>query len=944
METLSRLPDLVRFCGAPTNAQARSRAYQILNQQILADSRVRGTGVIDRSGRVILATEPPLTGLDLSYHPYVREGMLGRAAISDVHFAESVLGNPPTVAYLAPIQGSDGKLCGLAALWLRAEAVWSIARTSNELAGKGSFGVLFDRDGVRIAHTFNQDIVFHPAGRLDSLTINALVAEGRFGEHTRELLTDVRSFPEQFERARAARLDPGTFRGFAPVNQKWNYGVGRRLSSVSWTAFYMIPEESLLAQIADATRSKTLMIGGMMAIVMLGGALFAATIVAPIGALTGATESLAKGDFSARVSAARTDEIGRLGAGFNAMAERIETQSIALETAREEMERRVAERTADLARLETRFRAVVESAPSGMVMVGQDGKIVLVNREIERLFGYGREELLGQPVELLVPRAVQERHPGLRTGFMANPETRAMGSGRDLFGRRKDGQEIPVEIGLNPIETEDGVFVLASVIDLSARKRAEARFRTVVESAPSGMMMVGRDGKIVLVNREIERLFGYDRQELLGQPVELLVPRSLQGRHPGLRSGFMAKPETRAMGSGRDLFGRRKDGHEIPVEIGLNPIETEDGLFVLASVVDLSARKRAEARFRTVVESAPSGMVMIGRDGKIVLVNQEIERLFGYDREELLGQGIEMLVPLGVRESHPGLRTDFFARPEARVMGAGRDLFGRRKDGMEIPVEIGLNPIESEEGLFVLASVVDISARKKSEEELRRSNEELERFAYVASHDLQEPLRTVTSYVQLLARRYRDRLDQDGLEFIDFAVDGSKRMQRLIEDLLAFSRLGTRGAALVETDIAAVVDRAFESVRATANDTHATLTRDSLPVVMSDPAQIEQVFTNLISNALKFHGDRAPVIHVSATRAGAFWAFRVRDNGIGIEPEYFERIFIIFQRLHTRQEYPGTGIGLAICKKIIERHGGRIGVESSPDQGTTFVLTLRALS
>src|SRR6266487_2371173 len=281
---------------------------------------------------------------------------------------------------------------------------------------------------------------------------------------------------------------------------------------------------------------------------------------------------------------------------------------------------------------EARFRAMVESAPHGVVMVDGSGEIEIVNRETERLFGYTREELLGRPIEQLVPDRFRERHPGFRAAYFAKPETRPMGAGRDLFGRRKDGSEIPVEIGLNPIETDEGLFVLASVVDISARKRAEARFRVAVESSPNGMVMIDRGGKIVLVNRETERLFGYAREALLGQPIERIVPTRFRERHPEFRTAYFADPQARAMGAGRDLFGRRKDGTDIPVEIGLNPIETDEGLFVLASVVDISARKRAEARFRVAVESSPNGMVMIDRGGKIILVNREIERLFGYAR------------------------------------------------------------------------------------------------------------------------------------------------------------------------------------------------------------------------------------------------------------------------------------------------------------------------
>jgi light-regulated signal transduction histidine kinase (bacteriophytochrome) len=273
---------------------------------------------------------------------------------------------------------------------------------------------------------------------------------------------------------------------------------------------------------------------------------------------------------------------------------------------------------------------------------------------------------------------------------------------------------------------------------------------------------------------------------------------------------------------------------------------------------------------------------------------------------------------------------------------AGRDLFGRRKDGGEIPVEIGLNPIETGEGLFVLASVVDISPRKRAEEELRRSNDELERFAYVASHDLQEPLRTVTSYMQLLSRRHRDQLSGDAVEFIDFAVAGAKRMQRLIQDLLAFSRVGTRGGSLVSIDANSVMTSVVGNLKAAINESDAVVTSDSLPSVLADPGQLEQLLTNLVGNALKFRGAETPQVHVGVRREGRFARFSIRDNGIGVDSQFFDRIFVIFQRLHGRDDYPGTGVGLAVCKKIVERHGGRIWVDSVPGAGATFHFTLIA--
>lgn len=248
-------------------------------------------------------------------------------------------------------------------------------------------------------------------------------------------------------------------------------------------------------------------------------------------------------------------------------------------------------------------------------------------------------------------------------------------------------------------------------------------FRHIVESAPNAIVLVGRDGRIVLVNAQTERSFGYNRNELVGQLIELLVPERFRAAHPGHRAGFFASPSERSMGAGRDLYGLRKDGREFPVEIGLNPIQ---GGLVLASIIDISERKRAEERFRRVVESAPNAMVMVGQDGRITLVNAQTEKLFGYTREELIGQSVDVLVPERFRSMHAGYRASFFSAPSVRAMGAGRDLFGLHKDGHEFPVEIGLNPIQSEEGSMVLVSTIDITERKRAEESTRRLMQELQ--------------------------------------------------------------------------------------------------------------------------------------------------------------------------------------------------------------------------
>jgi PAS domain S-box-containing protein len=717
------------------------------------------------------------------------------------------------------------------------------------------------------------------------------------------------------------------------------------------------------------------------------------------------------------------------------------------------------------ARADELQRLVVEAAPNAMLMIDRGRRIVLVNRAAEHLFGYSRSELVGERIELLVPQRYRAEHPAHVEGFHAQPKARAMGAGRELFGQRKDGTEVPIEIGLNPIATSDGLFTLASIIDITERQKAQERFRLVVEAAPNAMLMIDLEQRITLVNRRTEDLFGYHRGELLGKPIDMLVPQRYRDNHPMHVKGFQGSPKARAMGGGRDLFGRRKDGTEVPVEIGLNPIETPDGFSTLASIIDVTERKRAEERFRLVVEAAPNAMLMIDKCRRITLVNQRTEDLFGYDRTDLLGQPIELLVPQRFREEHPAHVGAFFSAPRARAMGAGRELFGRRQDGTEVPIEIGLNPIETPEGLFTLASIIDISERRRAEAaherlaaiveysddaiiskapdgtivswnhgaeqlfgyaaeealgqpvfmlvpdrlrneegklldqiqrderlnhfetirrrkdgseldvsvrlspiknnagevigessimrditelkrrdtELQRSNAELEQFAYVASHDLQEPLRMVANYTELLAQRYRGKLDEKADKYIHYASDGARRMQRLVADLLEYSRVGSQGKSLLPVDANAVLVSVLDSLQALIGGANATVEHGALPLVLADEVQLRQVFQNLISNAIKFRSAAAPHVTVKATAASGRWLFSVADNGIGLDMKHAARIFQMFQRLHELGRYEGSGIGLAIAKRIVERHGGSIWVESQIGAGTTFCFSLKCV-
>jgi len=599
---------------------------------------------------------------------------------------------------------------------------------------------------------------------------------------------------------------------------------------------------------------------------------------------------------------------------------------------------------------ELTFQVIVESTPNAIVLVNKEGKIAYVNNQTEKLFGYSRTELVGQMVERLIPKRYHENHSGFRNIFFVSPTVRAMGAGRELFAIRRDGTEFPIEIGLNPVVTVDGTLVLASIIDISERKKAEERFRLVVESAPNAMILVNKEGTITLVNNQTEKLFGYERKELIGVRLEVLIPERFRKQHPGHRNNFFSLPSVRAMGAGRELFGVRKDGSEIQVEIGLNPIETGEGQMVLASVIDITERKKAEERFRLVVESAPNAMILVNHEGVITLVNYQTEKLFGYDRLELIGTKLEMLIPERFRKHHPGHRNMFFTSPSVRAMGAGRELFGVRKNGTEIQVEIGLNPIETDEGQMVLASIIDITERKIQEaslikqKELEIKNKELEQFAYLASHDLQEPLRTVSNYIETIEEDYGEQLDGQANNYLKIIGTATKRMSTLVRALLDFSHLG-RNKNLVEADCKKIVQNALSDLENLIKTTGTTVCIDELPTLNVYETELRLVFQNLISNAIKFRrpGTKHEV-HIGCEKMDGEWRFSVKDNGIGIGSQYFERIFYIFQRLHPDDEFEGHGIGLANCKKIVELHGGKIWIDSTLGSGSIFYFTIPNLN
>jgi PAS domain S-box-containing protein len=368
-------------------------------------------------------------------------------------------------------------------------------------------------------------------------------------------------------------------------------------------------------------------------------------------------------------------------------------------------------------------------------------------------------------------------------------------------------------------------------------------------------------------------------------------------------------------------------------------------------LMDITERRRFEESIRMlayIVESSDDAIISKTLGGIITSWNRGAEKMYGYSKDEVIGKPISILAPPELKDEMVHILEKIRERSPIEHIESLRVT----KDGRTIHVSLSVSPIHDAEDKVIGASTIarDISDRKRMEDEvfnllaeLERSNKDLEQFAYVASHDLQEPLRMVSSYTQLLARRYKDKLDQDAKDYIEFAANGANRMQRLIKDLLLYSRVTTRGAAPVPVDMKVVLGEAKDNLQVAIKETGALVTNNDLPVVAADHTQLVQVLQNLIGNAVKFRGETPPRIHISAEKTGGDWKISIQDNGIGIEPQYFERIFVIFQRLHTADKYQGTGIGLALCKRIVQRLGGNMWVESEPGQGSTFYFTLKGV-
>jgi len=588
-----------------------------------------------------------------------------------------------------------------------------------------------------------------------------------------------------------------------------------------------------------------------------------------------------------------------------------------------------------------------------------EGRFTHVNPAWVKALGYTREELTSVPYVTFI-------HPDDR--IATDDETDHLNEGGLTLSfenryRRKDGSYIWLLWRAKPDVERRLIFATAR--DITRQKEIEQELRhttqlqkAILDSANFTIISTDTSGIIQTFNAEAQRLLGYAPEEVIGKTTPILFHEPAEvarhavalshelGRHiePGLEA-FMIKARL-GLPEENEWTYIRKDGTKYPGLSSVTTLRDEKGRItgLLGVARDITERKLAErekqeteARLKAILDNATAVIFMKDLEGRYLVANNRWIELFSTDQKGPLG--------LTDKEVFPPELAHAFREADAAVIAAGEPMImeevAPHKDGLHTYLSIKF-PLRDAAGKInaVGGIATDITDRKRAEEELHRSNLDLEQFAYVASHDLQEPLRMVTSYLQLLERRYKSSLNEEAQEFMHTAIDGAARMRSLIQDLLAYSRVGRMGHALQPTDCNRLLKTVLGDLKLTIGESGATVTHEHLPTVQADETQLAQVFQNLISNAIKFHGQAPPVVHISVKARNGDWIFAVRDNGIGIEAKFFDRIFVIFQRLHGREAYEGTGIGLALCKRIIERHGGKIWVESKFEQGTTFYFSL----
>jgi len=597
------------------------------------------------------------------------------------------------------------------------------------------------------------------------------------------------------------------------------------------------------------------------------------------------------------------------------------------------------------------MQRLLEAVPNAMVVVDPEGLVVMINSQFERLLGWPQADLLGHSIDVFLPERDRPADLGPRFAYLSDSQFRPLGPELDTEVLRRDGTEFPAAISLARAQTDQGPLITVTVRDLSERRAMEEKFHRFVESSPDAVVIADHTGKIIIINTQTEKLFGYSRDELLGQSVETIVPQPLIDRDPSNSALFFASPKVQSMGSGLglELHGQHKNGTQFPIEISQSPLQTEDGLLVSSAIRDVTLRRRADQlRFRlaAIVEGSDDAIVSTDLADIVTSWNRGAQTLYGYTEQEMVGRPLSLLLP----PDRPGEDIELLGELGRSERIRHRDSLRRTKDGRDIVVSMTISPIRDQTGTLIGGSKVarDITERTNAERTLAAAKEqaetasrEYEAFSYSVAHDLRAPLRALDGFSQRLMEGYSGVLDQTGQDYLRRIGESAQYMAQLIDSLLRLARLSNRELVYESVDLSRLATEALDRLRSQSPDRPADLVIQPGLSVRGDRGLLTVVFENLLGNAWKFSRNQARArieFGLTSTEAGA--AYFVRDDGAGFDMAYVAKLFGVFQRLHNVREFEGTGIGLVTVQRIVGRHGGRIWAEGVPEHGATFYFTL----